>query len=210
MQVIGYTHSGHSLSVFYGFASLFLIGFLWASLGGAGTTLPAILSEEELKSSSPILLIFSAWLFQDFLVEHSSTRTPLFASEIPSTGKTPIGSVSPSHSSRLYLRPGSPKFDSATSLIIYMALGWWAGFLLLVVVLGWRMTPPRGDNWAGCLGWSSQPSFFLNEKNGALLTVRSSLRRVWRHCLCRRLTFSKSRSAIQIWLDLTKSAQLLE
>lgn len=33
-----------------------------------------------------------------------------------------------------------------------MALSWWAAFLLLVVALGWRMTPPRGDNWAGCAG----------------------------------------------------------
>ena len=42
MQVIGYTHSGHSPSVLYGFACLFVIGFLWAALGGAGTALPAV------------------------------------------------------------------------------------------------------------------------------------------------------------------------
>ena len=42
MQVIGYTHSGHSPSVLYGFANLFVIGFLWAALGGAGTALPAV------------------------------------------------------------------------------------------------------------------------------------------------------------------------
>jgi len=44
MQVIAYTHSGHSLSVLYGFASLFVIGFLWAAMGGAGTALRAISS----------------------------------------------------------------------------------------------------------------------------------------------------------------------
>jgi hypothetical protein len=37
MQVIAYTRSGHSPSVLYGFACLFVIGFLWAALGGAGT-----------------------------------------------------------------------------------------------------------------------------------------------------------------------------
>jgi len=31
-------------------------------------------------------------------------------------------------------------------------VGWWIAFLLLVVTLQWRMTPPRGDNWAGCVG----------------------------------------------------------
>ena len=39
MMVIGYTHSGHSPSVLYGFACLFVIGFLWAAPGGAGTAL---------------------------------------------------------------------------------------------------------------------------------------------------------------------------
>jgi hypothetical protein len=33
-----------------------------------------------------------------------------------------------------------------------MSAGWWAGFAGLVLGLGLRMTPPRGDNWAGCLG----------------------------------------------------------
>jgi hypothetical protein len=42
MQVIAYTHSGHSLSALYGFASLFVIGFLWAAMGGAGPAPPAI------------------------------------------------------------------------------------------------------------------------------------------------------------------------
>ena len=36
MQVVAYTHSGHSQSVLYGFACLFVIGFLWAAPGGAG------------------------------------------------------------------------------------------------------------------------------------------------------------------------------
>ena len=38
MQVVGYTHSGHSPSVLYGFANLFVIGFLWAAFGGAGNS----------------------------------------------------------------------------------------------------------------------------------------------------------------------------
>src|SRR5262245_38419652 len=48
MQVIAYTHSGHAPSVAYGFACLFLIGFLWAAPGGAGTALPAYASRERL------------------------------------------------------------------------------------------------------------------------------------------------------------------
>jgi hypothetical protein len=47
------------------------------------------------------------------------------------------------------------RFDRGSSLVLHMAVGWWAGFLILVVGLGIRMTPPRGDNWAGCLGMTS-------------------------------------------------------
>lgn len=39
-----------------------------------------------------------------------------------------------------------------TSLILYMGVGWFVAFLLLVNIFKLRMTPPRGDNWAGCVG----------------------------------------------------------
>lgn len=37
-------------------------------------------------------------------------------------------------------------------LLLSMLTGWFVGFLILPVLLGVRMTPPRGDNWAGVLG----------------------------------------------------------
>ena len=43
-------------------------------------------------------------------------------------------------------------FRHGSALFLHMALGWWAGFLLLPVLLGVRMTPPRADDWAGILG----------------------------------------------------------
>src|SRR5262245_34664 len=43
MQVIGFTQSGHLPSQVYGFACLWVIGFCWGSIGGAGTALPALL-----------------------------------------------------------------------------------------------------------------------------------------------------------------------
>ena len=53
------------------------------------------------------------------------------------------------------------RFGSGASLFMYMCLGWFTSFLLFPVLLGhpffdgeiwFRMTPPRGDNWAGILG----------------------------------------------------------
>lgn len=62
MQVIAYTHSGHLPSQVYGFCGLWLIGFLWAGLGGAGTALPAVLDRERLTLIFvPLAWIFAAW-----------------------------------------------------------------------------------------------------------------------------------------------------
>src|SRR5438132_8492912 len=66
MQVIAYTHSGHSGSVLYGFACLFVIGFVWAAMGGAGTALPVFLDRQRLTEFfAPLIAIFVAWWLQD-------------------------------------------------------------------------------------------------------------------------------------------------
>jgi hypothetical protein len=64
-QAIAYTHSGHSASQLYGFASLFLIGFFVAAMGGAGTALPAVLDRERLTEFfAPLTAVFITWLAQ--------------------------------------------------------------------------------------------------------------------------------------------------
>ncbi len=66
MQVISFTESGHLASQWYGYTALFYIGFLWASLGGAGTAIPAVLSRDELtRLFTPVLFVFAAWFVQD-------------------------------------------------------------------------------------------------------------------------------------------------
>jgi len=154
MHVVAYTHSGHSASVLYGFANLFVIGFLWAALGGAGTALPALLSSKHLSLFFvPLVAIFIGWALQGIMMR--------LLSHTPSMQR---------HESRLYwydtdwlaalvalaaaliVIASRGHFDMATSLILYLTIGWFASFLLLVNVLKLRMTPPRGDNWAGCLG----------------------------------------------------------
>ena len=154
MQVIAYTHSGHSGSVLYGFACLFVIGFLWAAMGGAGAALPAILNRERLTEFlPPLTAVFIGWTLQDVAVatwfpEDSAyrQRSPLYWYDTDWLGAlVAIVAV-------LLLALARRRLDSASSLILHLAGGWWVGFLLLVNLLGWRMTPPRGDNWAGCVG----------------------------------------------------------
>jgi hypothetical protein len=69
MQVIGYTLSGHWPSQYYGFFGLFCIGFLWASMGGAGTALPAVLDRNKLTELfKPMLFIFATWFAMGLMV----------------------------------------------------------------------------------------------------------------------------------------------
>src|SRR3954471_11514020 len=69
MQVVAYTHSGHSPSVLYGFACLFLIGFLWAAPGGAGTALAALAPRNFLSDLLlPMSIVFALWWLQGIAI----------------------------------------------------------------------------------------------------------------------------------------------
>jgi hypothetical protein len=176
MQVIAYTHSGHSASVAYGFACLFVIGFLWAAVGGAGTALPALLDRERLTEFFPPLsAVFGAWWVQLWVERLLSTHSPAFRHEDPLYwfdtdwlgALVAIGAV-------LALALVRRRLDAASQLILWMGLGWWAGFLLLVNLLGWRMTPPRGDNWAGCVGMVAGMLLYFH-RNGLRGAVLASV-----------------------------------
>lgn len=246
MQVIAYTHSGHLPSQLFGFASLFLLGFLWAALGGAGTAFAAAAEEARLRQIfRPLLWVFASWLVLDLvepvlearldsdpagarrhesllywfdsdwlpalaavialllhnLTERRFAKLPelLVLAAAGAAGGFLVGKVldwtglSGAIASRLVRSEGDAgqwernellinwpqflphirhdigwllglaagigayfarrgKFSPGASLLLHMALGWWAAFLLLPTLLGARMTPPRGDNWAGILG----------------------------------------------------------
>lgn len=169
MQVIAYTHSGHLASQLYGYACLFVIGFLWAALGGAATALPACLEREKLTGVFiPILTVLTAWLLQGILV-------PLW---------TIIPDGNRRHESALYwydtswlavlvaqvavllLAAVRRRICWGTSLILHLTIGWWVAFLLMVMLVDgfgieFRMTPPRGDNWVGVLGMAAGALIFL-------------------------------------------------
>ena len=152
MQVVGYTHSGHSPSVLYGFACLFVIGFLWAALGGAGTALPALVDRsflEDLLVTTGV--VFLLWWLQGLAIEPWLRRQGYSLSWYDSDWVA----ASLALVAALLVWGARRSLDQATSLVLHLALGWWAGFLLLVLVLGLHMTPPRGDNWSGCLGMTA-------------------------------------------------------
>ncbi len=297
MQVISYTHSGHPPTVLYGFAGTFLIGFLWASMGGAGVALPLVANRDFLtRLFTPILWVFAfwvlwsapdwglearidatatgyndtemrqesplywfdadwhkafaaivalcaydlwnryatarpatylsafflpfrmagalslfagigaglGWLFQntfdlignlwartsipqpvtwssfsrsvadpslfdidranltqlqtvvvekyngdqDAFLADTFTNWPQFFSDMPQHLGWMLGLLA---GIAIYFYCFG-KFRNGSALLMYMAVGWFAGFILFPVILGWRMTPPRSDDWAGILG----------------------------------------------------------
>jgi hypothetical protein len=97
--------------------------------------------------------VFAGWTFQDFAIARWFPGDPAYRHQSPLywfdtdwlAALVAIVAV-------LVLALARRRLDSASSLILHMAIGWWIGFLVLVNLLGWRMTPPRGDNWAGCVG----------------------------------------------------------
>jgi hypothetical protein len=152
MQVVGYTHSGHSPSVLYGFACLFVIGFLWAALGGAGTALPAVAGRRRLVELFPPLgLVFLFWWLQGVAIEPWLRSRGWELNWFDTDWLAALLAVIAGLLVALLRR----RVDRSTSLILHLAVGWWLGFAILVLALGLRMTPPRGDNWAGCLGMTA-------------------------------------------------------
>jgi hypothetical protein len=78
MQVVAYTHSGQLASQMFGFFGLFVIGFLWAAMGGAGTAFPAVAEKERLTAIfRPLCWIFVFWIiFNKFVLYEMETLFP--------------------------------------------------------------------------------------------------------------------------------------
>jgi hypothetical protein len=166
MQVIAYTHSGDSASVLYGMACLFLIGFIWAAFGGAGTALPAFLDRWRLTEVLiPTFAVFVAWFAQDRFfdvylggLEDQVAGGALTQAQFEARtawidwNDTDWIGVLVAAAAVLALAVVRNRVCWGTSLILHMCGGWWLGFTVLTVGLHLRMTPPRGDNWSGALG----------------------------------------------------------
>jgi hypothetical protein len=148
MKVVAYCQSSDSATVLYGFAGMFLLGFIWAAMGAAGTVLPAVLDSDQLASLyPPLILVLAAWLLQDIgtdlcrmvgrsLVWHDSSWLAATVAVVAVSAYW------------IWCR----RFNLGVSLVLHLALGWWAGMLVFVVLLGLQLNPPRSDNWAGCIG----------------------------------------------------------
>lgn len=95
MQVIAYTHSGHFSSQLYGFLGLYLIGFLWAAMGGAGAAFAAVADRNRLTEIfKPLLFILGVWIFfpwmETFLENALATAASSGVDETWNRHKSPL------------------------------------------------------------------------------------------------------------------------
>ncbi|MHC4509377.1 MAG: hypothetical protein ACYTAO_10540 [Planctomycetota bacterium] len=146
-RVIGYTASSSLPDVAYGYASLFLIGGLWGGIGAAILSLSVTESRSYLERfAGPLVALWLVWFAMDL-----SGLTEWLAETWYLNDTDWIAASSALLAAGVYaavVRRGR----QACSLIMSLAGGWWAGYIILTVLLGLHMTPPRSDNWSGCVG----------------------------------------------------------
>jgi hypothetical protein len=182
MQVIAYTHSGHWPSQIYDFACLCVIGFLWGALGGAGTALPACLDRDRLTSLfTPTLVVLAAWWLQDLILplivppQSSQSRHESILYWYDTSWVEALVALA----AVLLLAAARRRVCWGSRFLLHLAGGWWLGFLAMVLLVDglgipFRMTPPRGDNWAGVLGMTGGAFVFLL-RNGLATVARAAL-----------------------------------
>jgi len=166
--VIGYTGDAAFANVLYGLASLFLIGALWGAIGAGVLALGLTWRRAELESIVvPLSTLYGVWLlfdgagWTDLLSERWSLHDTDWVAALTALA-VGVG---------LHLF-GRARWQPASRWVLWLAVGWLAGYGLLTALLGLRMTPPRSDNWSGCLGLAVALIVLLGrERNRAALLL---------------------------------------
>lgn len=155
-MVIGYTAHADFRNVLYGYASLFVIGGLWGAVGAGILALALTMRRSELNDfTGPLIVVYAGWKLLDFsgATEWLDVRwNPYDVDWVAACSALVIA---------LAYGVMVARAREACRLIGALAAGWMLGFGLLTVALGLRMTPPRSDNWAGCVGLCAALCIYL-------------------------------------------------
>ena len=146
-RIIGYTAHVSFPTVAYGYASLFIIGALWSGIGSAVLALGMTESRSTLERfSGPLVAVWLVWLLLDF---SGTTGTLVQQWDLFDTDWVAAASALLTAGMYAVIRP---RARSACALIVLLSTGWCIGFGVLTLAAGLHMTPPRSDNWSGCVG----------------------------------------------------------
>jgi len=166
-KVIGYTAASSLPDVAYGYGCLFLIGALWAGIGSAILALSVTQSRSYLESfAGPLVALWLGWFAMDI-----SGLTEWLAETWSLNDTDWFAALSALLVAGVYAVI-VPRSRKACFFIMLLAGGWWAGYIILTCLLQLRMTPPRSDNWSGCVGLFVAIVFYLvSQNNRAALNV---------------------------------------
>lgn len=146
-RIIGYTASASLPNVAYGYACLFIIGGLWAGIGSGILAMSLTRPFSALNGFvAPLISLLVVWLGLDLtgVSERLAEKWSMHDTDwVAATSAIAVAMVY----GRIF-----PNSRSACILTGRLGLSWWLGYLLLTVALDLHMTPPRSDNWSGCVG----------------------------------------------------------
>ncbi len=148
--LIGYTFSMDIISVAYGFAAIFLNGFLWGGIGAGILALVVILERKKIvEMIFPFLMVFGVWsLFSIyFQVKYGDVEPSVFY-----YFDTDWVAAVTALLALLFTIAIQRKITHAVSFMLHITIGWIVGLLFFVTLLDWHLNPPRSDNWAGLIG----------------------------------------------------------
>lgn len=169
--LIGYSMGGTYTNSLYGFFSLFVVGSVWGGIGAGVLSLGFTKSRAWLTQFIvPMIAIYITWviLAQTGTIEKAMERyesdTWLYDSywvEALAAGGIAI-----------LFHAASARMRNATTLILLIVLGWFAGMFILVHLMELRINPPRNDSWAGCIGVLVVLfSYFARQRDRTALTL---------------------------------------
>lgn len=166
-RVIGYTAASSLPDVVYGYASVFIIGGLWAGIGSAilamSVTQPSSYLE---RFARPLVALGIVWAILALTGWTDRLAERWYLNDTDWVGASSALLVA---AACALLFPSDRR---ACALIAVLAGGWWAGYLILVGLLGLHMTPPRSDNWAGCVGlFIALLAYLRHRRDRAALTL---------------------------------------
>lgn len=164
--LVGYTATDSFADILYGYGAFVLVGAVWGGIGGGLLGIGLTWPRSQLNGLiGPLLAIGAVWTAAEWTGVRAKMPSIHDTYWFEATSALAVG--------MLYgLLRGESR--EACKLIVYLTVGWWLGLIVLTLVLGWQLNPPRSDSWAACSGVAVAVLVYLwqTENRAAMLLAR--------------------------------------
>ncbi|HOE11695.1 MAG TPA: formylglycine-generating enzyme family protein [bacterium] len=164
-----YAHSDSFPDVLYSYGVLFLLGGIWAGIGGSILILSLTEKRSRLeKFIGPIVVVYVVWILVEWFFRFSPDWVARWMSpefhrnyaeslrgfqKVMGTAKVDWMTASTALITAALYWVFSPGKREACRLIMLISAGWLISAAFFMLLIGLPLAPPhRGENWAGTLG----------------------------------------------------------